>query len=492
MAKEKEVSGKLEWRVNVPDGTSRVLVPESELGHKAWLLWLKGLFYRPISKIWRFLDKAWNLGVAEPQKVIHGTKVGLALSILSIIFHMMPVYGGFYGAGDGDEDATWAIMTVVVVFESNVGATLSKCINRATGTFLAGSLALGVQWIAYKSGETFKPIIIGISIFILASAATFSRFIPSVKTQFDYGAMIFILTFSIVAFSGYRYHAYKLFVFASQRFSTIAVGISLCIIISMLFCPIWAGSELHNLIVRNLEKLADSLEGSVAEYFKDDKTVLGNEEDPSIRIEGYKCVLNSKATEDVMANFARWEPAHGLFNFRHPWKQYLMIGASMRNCAYCIEALNSCVNSEIQAPDYLKKHFSNACMILSSNSSEVLRELAYTMKTMTKSSKIDFLVEEINLAVLELQDSLKSVPNSPIEPTVTTLKAPNPNDANREPITKTVIPSIMDISPLACFVYLLIEIVARIEGIIEAFDQLASLAELKLAMVEKVQTKETH
>jgi hypothetical protein len=111
------------------------------------------------------------------------------------------------------------------------------------------------------------------------------------------------------------------------------------------------------------------------------------------------------------------------------------------------------------------------------------------MKTMTKSSKIDFLVEEINLAVLELQDSLKSVPNSPIEPTVTTLKAPNPNDANREPITKTVIPSIMDISPLACFVYLLIEVVARIEGIIEAVDQLASLAEFKLAMVEKSKQK---
>uniref|UniRef100_A0A2N9HP65 Aluminum-activated malate transporter n=1 Tax=Fagus sylvatica TaxID=28930 RepID=A0A2N9HP65_FAGSY len=496
MAKEKEVSGKLEWRVNEPDGTSRVLVPESELGHKAWLLWLKGLFYRPISKIWRFLDKSWNLGVAEPQKVIHGAKVGLALLIVSIFYYDQSLYDAVGGY------ATWAIMTVALVFESNVGATLSKCINRATGTFLAGSLALGVQWIACKSGETFKPIIIGISVFILvdlglawsdhgsmariaahgsilwswliaqwldlgssrlmkidkkASAATFSRFIPSVKTRFDYGAMIFILTFSMVAVSGYRKPVDKLFAFASQRFSTIAVGISLCIIISMLFCPIWAGSELHNLIVRNLEKLADSLEGSVAEYFKDDKTVLGNEEDPSIRIEGYKCVLNSKATEDVMANFARWEPAHGLFNFRHPWKQYLMIGASMRNCAYCIEALNSCVNSEIQAPDYLKKHFSNACMILSSNSSEVLRELAYTMKTMTKSSKIDFLVEEINLAVLELQDSLKSVPNSPIEPTVTTLKAPNPNDANREPITKTVIPSIMDISPLACFVYLLIE-----------------------------------
>ena len=40
--------------------------------------------------------------------------------------------------------------------------------------------------------------------------------------------------------------------------------------------------------------------GCVSEYFKDDKTKLGNEEDPSKRMQGYKCALNSKATEEVM------------------------------------------------------------------------------------------------------------------------------------------------------------------------------------------------
>nr|XP_023903354.1 aluminum-activated malate transporter 10-like [Quercus suber] len=144
----------------------------------------------------------------------------------------------------------------------------------------------------------------------------------------------------------------------------------------MVFCPIWAGSGLHDLIVCNLEKLADSLDGCVGEYFKDDKTKLGNKEDPSKRMQGYKCVLNSKATEEVMANLARWELAHGRFHFRHPWKQYLKIGTSMCKCAYCIEVLNSCINSKIQVPDYLKKHLSGVCMVLSTNSSEVLKELA--------------------------------------------------------------------------------------------------------------------
>ncbi|KAM4105327.1 hypothetical protein ACJW30_06G224300 [Castanea mollissima] len=479
MANAKQVSGKLEWRINVPDGTSNVLLPESDrLVNKAWL-WLKGLLCGPILIIWRFLYKAWNLGVAEPKKAIHGVKLGLCLLIVSCFYYMRPLYDGVGG------NAMWAVMTVVVVFESTVGATLCKCFNRAIGTFLAGSLALGVQSIAEKSGETFQPIIIGISVFVLASVATFSRFIPSVKTRFDYGAMIFILTFSLVTVSGYRVE--KLFEMASQRLSTIAIGTSLCIFITMVFCPIWAGSGLHDLIVRNLEKLADSLDGCVGEYFKDDKTKLGNEEDPSKRMQGYKCVLNSKATEEVMANLAKWEPAHGRFNFRHPWKQYPKIGTSMRKCAYCIEALNSCINSEIQAPDCLKKHLSDVCMLLSTNSSEVLKELVITMKTLTKSSKIDLLIGEMNLAVQKLQDSLNSLPDSFIGPTVSTLQAPN--DANIETITKTAIPSLIEVFPLASLVYLLIEIAARTEGIADAVDQLAGLAEFKLAMDENSKQK---
>ena len=48
------------------------------------------------------------------------------------------------------------------------------------------------------------------------------------------------------------------------------------------------------------------------------------------------------------ANFARWEPCHGQFHFRHPWKQYLKIGILTRECAYRIDALSGHLNSDIR------------------------------------------------------------------------------------------------------------------------------------------------
>ena len=126
-------------------------------------------------------------------------------------------------------------------------------------------------------------------------------------------------------------------------------------------------------------------------------------------------------------------------------------------------------------------------MLLSTNSSEVLKELVIIMKTLTKSSKIDLLIGEMNLAVQKVQESLNSLPNSFIGPTVSTLQAPN--DANKETIAKTAIPSLMEVFPLASLVYLLIEIAARTEGIANAVDQLAGLAEFELAMDENSKQK---
>ncbi|KAH7578076.1 hypothetical protein ACOSP7_000794 [Xanthoceras sorbifolium] len=469
-------SSNLEWRINVPDGTSERLVPYSGPVLKLWLS-LKGLLGGIFLKIWRFLEKARKLAIAEPKKVIHGLKVGLAISIVSLFYYMRPLYEGVGG------NAMWAIMTVVVVFESTIGATFCKCINRVIGTSLAGLLGVGVHWIASHSSKNIEPIILGASVFLLASAATFSRFLPTIKAKFDYGVLIFILTFSFVSISGYRVD--KLFEIAHERFSTIAIGTSLCIIVSMVFCPIWAGGELHQLICRNLEKLAYSLDDCVAEYFKDNKTAaVATEEDCSKKMLGYKCVLNSKATEESMVRFARWEPSHGRFNFRHPWKQYLKIGASMRNSAYCIETLNSFVNSKIQAPAHLKRHFKRICLRLSTTSSNVLQELTTTMKTTTKSSKIELLVGEMSFAVEELQNAMKSLPNH-LMTTPSSSSSSTSEEANIEPVTKFTMSPFVEILPLTTLVSMLIQNAAKIEGIVNAVNELATLAEFKPATDKK-------
>lgn len=92
-----------------------------------------------------------------------------------------------------------------------------------------------------------------------AAASTFSRFFPRIKARYDYGVLIFILTFCLVSVSGYRVE--KIVELAHQRLSTILIGGATCIFISLFICPVWAGETLHNTIASNIEKLANYLEG---------------------------------------------------------------------------------------------------------------------------------------------------------------------------------------------------------------------------------------
>lgn len=93
-----------------------------------------------------------------------------------------------------------------------------------------------------------------------ATGSTFMRFFPRIKAKYDYGMLIFILTFALVAVSGFRED--EILEFAHKRLSTVVIGGSVCLIISVAVCPVWAGEDLHRLIALNMEKLANFLEGT--------------------------------------------------------------------------------------------------------------------------------------------------------------------------------------------------------------------------------------
>jgi hypothetical protein len=271
-----------------------------------------------------------------------------------------------------------------------------------------------------------------------AAAATFSRFIPTVKARFDYGVTIFILTYSLVAVSGYRVD--ELVALAEQRLSTIAIGVFLCLAVCVLICPVWSGQELHRLTTRNMDKLADAIEACVEDYYAETPSTPGSQSN------GYKCVFNSKASEDAQANLARWEPAHGKFGFHHPYTQYAKIGAAMRVCAYCVEALSSCAGAKPQAPEHAKRILRDACMRVGAGCARVLKEASCSVTAMTSSSRtLDYAVADMNSAVHELQGDVRSLPCMLVVKT-----------------------SLMDTMPLFTVASLLVEISARVEGVVDA------------------------
>lgn len=302
----------------------------------------------------------------DPRRIIHSFKVSLGLTLVSTLYYVNPVFK------DLGQSTLWAVLTVVLVMEFTVGAAVSKGLNRACATFLAGALGIGAHYLAILSGEKKEPIVLGFLVFVVAAMATYARFIPQLKARYDYGMMIFILTFCMVTVSSYRKD--NIVVVARERLSTIAIGVAISFLVGVLVFPNWAGEDLHKMASSNLQKLASFLQGF-------EEVLEAKKPCPQC----HKSVLNSKAIEDSLYNFARWEPSHGPFGFRHPWDQYLKIGAQTRQCACIMEALNVYIASTQGVFD---KSSQEGCLELSLVLGKALTETASAIQSITMPSTV--------------------------------------------------------------------------------------------------------
>ncbi|XP_008799710.1 aluminum-activated malate transporter 1-like [Phoenix dactylifera] len=414
-----------------------------KIGFSPWWPFLGSLVEKLRGRVTGFLNKLKKIAKDDPRRIAHSCKVGLALTLVSFSYYVTPLFDGF------GVSAIWAVLTVVVVMEYTVGATLSKGLNRAFATLLAAFLGVGAHQIAILFGEKGEPILLGLFVFILAAAATFSRFIPEIKARYDYGVSIFILTFSLVAVSSYR--AEELIQLAHQRLSTIVIGVVTCLCTTIFVIPVWAGEDLHKLAAVNLDKLASFLEGLGSECLGEKVGSESLEGKPFLQV--HKSVLNSKPTEDSLCNFARWEPGHGRFRFRHPWKQYLKIGALNRRCASSMEALTTYIttSAETQAtkePE-LRQKIRTACLEMSSESAKALRELSKAIRTMTAPASANPHMAAAIAATGELRSTLSK-------------------DAD-----------IADVLHVATIATLVAELVVRTQEIFGSVEELARLARFK-------------
>ncbi|KAK7324834.1 hypothetical protein VNO77_28708 [Canavalia gladiata] len=363
---------------------------------KGWQ-WLMSLPSEFTAKVVNLMSQLKKLGEEDPRRLIHSFKVALAITLVSAFYYFEPLYNSF------GSSAMWAVFTVIVVSEFSVGATLGKGLNRGFATFFAGALGLGSYYIvdSISTGDhRVEPILLGSLIFIITAGATYIRFLPQMKARYDYGLLVFILTFCMVSVSSYRDR--DILQIALKRVTTILTGGLISIIVSIFVYPVWAGGDLHNLESKNIEKLGNFLQDFGEQYFG---TLEGGESNKSF-MQGYKSVLNSKQVEENLANFARWEPCHGRFRFFHPWQQYLKIGNLSRQCAYRIDALNGFLNSN-KTPLEIRSKIQEPCMKMSKETGKALKELAVAIHEMIPPSAADSHIAKSKIAATNLRSMIK-------------------------------------------------------------------------------------
>ncbi|CAK9150565.1 unnamed protein product [Ilex paraguariensis] len=130
----------------------------------------------------------------DPRKVVHSLKVGVAMTVASLVYLLEPLYEGIR------QNSIWAVLTVTLIVEFRAGATLYKGFNRLMGTVVALSFAFLFEIIARHLGHVECAISSGFAVFLIGEDS--ESHIHILLTQFHFASKfpVIKICFSAVVF----------------------------------------------------------------------------------------------------------------------------------------------------------------------------------------------------------------------------------------------------------------------------------------------------
>ncbi|KAG8389361.1 hypothetical protein BUALT_Bualt02G0221300 [Buddleja alternifolia] len=192
--------------------------------------------------------------------------------------------------------------TIVSFLKDMKRATLGKGINRGIGTVIGGGLGCLAAIIGDEITGIGSTIIVACSVFIFGAGVTYCRLVPRLKKRYDYGFMISILTFNLVAVSGVR--ADKVVELARSRLATIGIGFA-----------IWC----------------------LDDYFASEKENQAAVSGRCDYIKACKSILNSKSNDESLP------PATQRQSMKEPCEKFMLsTRCILRELGECVEKMELC------------------------------------------------------------------------------------------------------------------------------------------------------
>ncbi|XP_073131591.1 aluminum-activated malate transporter 4-like [Henckelia pumila] len=379
---------------------------EENEGQRCSCIWLKPI-HDKLTRCWNdsfdFAKKAMEMGRNDPRKIIYALKMGFALALVSLfIFWKKPL-------PDISQFSIWAILTVIVMFEFSIGATFIKGFNRSLGTFCAGMLAFLFAGLSLLAGKGEKVVIV-ISFFITGTTASYLKLYPTMA-PYEYGYRVFVLTFCILMVAGNRTREYteailtRLVLIAVGACVCFIINICIYPIWSGDDLHRLVVNNFRDL-ANSLEGCVNGYLKTI-DLNRTSSRFMSQQASSDQLYLGYKSVIESANRENTLLNFALWEPAHGRYR-RHPrpWRTYVKVSSAVRHCAYAVMALHGCILSEIQAPPEKRHVFRSQLQRIGVEGAKVLLELGNKLEKMEKICPHDNILKQVHEAGEQLQKKI--------------------------------------------------------------------------------------